>query len=211
MKKILTVIAAAISMHNCFAQDVSWGVSAGMSFASMRSEFEGEKDHSGFHPGITAGVFLDAGLSHNFSFMPALNFVQKGGQETDGDMKLTVTTNYLEVPLNFVFKSPGKGARLMIGAGPVLSYGIGGKAKIKDSDVSVSSKLKFGSGADDDYKPFEMGANLLLGVELENGISISGNYNLGLSNIANYDGGKEKTSYIGIRVGYLFKSIKRRA
>ncbi len=104
------------------------GVTAGAAFANVTAKSEGISMSPKMKTGFTAGLFADIPLTTNFSFQPALNFVQKGFKIEDETESDNVMYNYLEVPLNFVFRSSG----FFIGAGPSISYGLSGKEKYVD-------------------------------------------------------------------------------
>lgn len=115
------------------------------------------------------------------------------------------------MPLNFVYNTKSSGG-FFIGAGPSIAYGISGMDKYTDkTDPSNSgnSKIKFGSG-DDEIKPLDFGLNALAGYKFPGGFLISGNYNLGLSNLQNggSDAGTIKNNYFAIKLGYVFSSGK---
>jgi len=151
------------------------------------------------------------GLGQHFSFQPALNYIQKGGVLKEEGITDKTTLNYLELPLNFVYNTHSLKGKFFIGAGPSLSIGLSGKDKWDDGSNIEPTDIKFGSGEDDDFKPFEAGINFLTGYQCKSGFLIAANYNLGLSNIANSDEGpKYHNRYFGIRIGYMFGSkIKR--
>ena len=165
--------------------------------------------------GITAGVFADIDLPGQFSFQPALNFVQKGytakSPGIGGRNKLTL--NYLELPLNFLFKPAMQKIQFFAGAGPSIAYAISGKEKETDNGNTQTYKYKFGNNPDeDDLKALDFGANFLTGIETKTGLLVAVNYTLGLSNTApggfSSDGPLIKNSYFGFKIGYLFKGKK---
>lgn len=189
------------------------GLTAGASFSNVTIKAQGISLSPKSKTGITAGIFLDVPLSANFSFQPALNFVQKGYKMKDETASETVNLNYLEVPLNFVY-STKKNEGFFIGAGPSFSYGISGMDKFKSSDGSIPSdneKIKFGSGANE-IKPLDFGLNALAGYRLTKGFIILASYNLGLNKINNDDGSAEtgtiKNKYFSLKIGYLFGNRK---
>lgn len=145
------------------------------------------------------------------SFQPALNFVQKGTKLEQDDVKDIVTYNYLEVPLNFVYRTQ-KEQGFFIGAGPSVAFGLSGKEKYSDFQNSADSKVKFGSG-DDEVKSIEFGVNALAGYKFGNGFLFSANYNLGLSNIQNGSSdemGTVKNRYFAFKIGYSFNNRKNK-
>ena len=119
------------------------------------------------------------------------------------------TLNYIEMPLNFLYNINTPKGKFFMGAGPSLGFGISGKSKWKDGTESGSDDVKFGSGEDDDLKPFEIGANVLAGYLFKGGFMVSTNYNMGLSNLFPGDEslyGKitQHNNYFGINIGYIF-------
>ena len=211
MKKIvlsLAIIAGFVSVS--FAQ-TTFGVQAGIAAASMKMEEDGESLDLDSKIGFTLGVVANVGLSENFSFRPALNFVQKGGKEEGEIMgisyKQTMNLNYLELPLNFVYNTSAGSGQFFIGAGPSLSFGLSGKTTAEVDGEEESEDLNFGNG-DDEVKPFEFGGNILAGYQLANGVSISVNYNMGFSNLSNVENSEAKNKYFGVRLGYNFGGNK---
>jgi hypothetical protein len=87
--------------------------------------------------------------------------------------------NYLELPLNLVYKPMLGSGKLIAGFGPYFGYAISGKYKYNDN----SEDIKFGNNAEDDLKPLDIGANLLFGYEFMSKISIQMNAQLGLVNL----------------------------
>ncbi len=213
-KTICLLISFILLMNYSKAQKSSIGFTAGATFASYKlkiEDFESISINSKTKVGFTVGVVSSIGLGQHFSFQPALNYIQKGGVLKEEGITDKTTLNYLELPLNFVYNTHSLKGKFFIGAGPSLSIGLSGKDKWDDGSNIEPTDIKFGSGEDDDFKPFEAGINFLTGYQCKSGFLIAANYNLGLSNIANSDEGpKYHNRYFGIRIGYMFGSkIKR--
>src|SRR5688572_21023549 len=135
MKKVLLIAAVlTVGFIKSNAQ-VKLGVHASGILASAKQteEEDGESitiKHKS-RASWKAGVSADIPVSENFSIVPQLNILSKGGKpgysysfedmgfdysiKLDGEMKLT----YLELPVNFMYKSNG----FMVGAGPSISMG----------------------------------------------------------------------------------------
>ncbi|MEP7254027.1 MAG: porin family protein [Ginsengibacter sp.] len=190
------------------------GITAGVSFANVTAKAQGISASPKLKTGFTAGIVLNAPLSANFNFQPALNFVQKGYKVKDDVGTETVTFNYLEVPLDFVY-STKRNEGFFIGAGPSIAYGISGMDKLKYAGSGMpddNQKVKFGSGVDE-VKGLDFGINAIAGYRLTGGLMIGANYNLGLSKINNDDGsggnGTIKNKYFSLKIGYTFvKKVK---
>jgi len=212
MKKLFFILPAFFAIQfTGNAQSSRIGFTAGTSFANYNSKLDEGSDNGHSVTGITAGTFVDIPISKNFSFQPAVNFVQKGTKEefSEGDFKETmkVTVNCIEVPLNFLYNSAGNKGNFFIGAGPSLTFSLSGKVTVDNGSNSQSAKLEFGSGEDADLKGFDFGANFTTGYCFKNGLLLSANYHAGLTNLipGGSDNGTVKSHYFGIKLGYLLK------
>jgi len=152
----------------------------------------------GFH----AGVNLQLPVAPEFYFQPGLLFSTKGAKISTTSYKLS----YIELPLNFVYKALVGNGYFMLGFGPYVAYGIGGK------DIEFKKTVETGdSDAIKYFKPFDAGANLFFGYELPAGLFLQLNTQLGLLDINPEDnriaGDNESTlknTGYGISLGYRF-------
>ncbi len=217
MKSIFTTLALMILLTSGYVYaQTTVGISGGASFANVSIKSGGLSVSPKLKTGITAGLFIQAPLSSNFSFQPALNFVQKGYLIKDGSYKDKLNLNYVEVPLNFVYHT-NKDGGFFIGAGPSVAVAMSGKEKITDNDFPEGNgeeKVKFGSDPEE-VKRIDFGANAIAGYKFAGGFMISGNYNLGLSSINNKtddpeDDGTIKNRYFAIKIGYVFGGAKHK-
>ncbi|PWT74646.1 MAG: hypothetical protein C5B59_10605 [Bacteroidetes bacterium] len=117
--------------------------------------------------------------------------------------------------MNFLYRAPGTNGHFIVGLGPSIAYGLGGKAKISGGETG-SNTIKFGSGADDLLKPIEISGNILVGYEWNSGIFFQVNYNHSLNNIYNnYNLAPSDpatnwhNSYFGLHIGYFIHSTKK--
>jgi hypothetical protein len=210
MKKMMITMLVCISIIPfVHAQKDKFGFTAGATFGWMRNESEtGEKTVSGVLPAFSFGVVGDLPVGSKFSFQPALSFLQKGQSNSDGGNSSTLRLNYLEMPLNFLYKAPGTKGHFVIGLGPAFSYGLSGTLSATYGGETASAHVHFGN-SDEDYKAFEISGNVLAGYEWKSGFFFQVNYNMGFSNLfpydSNYPNDSEylKNSYVGIRLGYF--------
>ena len=216
MKKLLLIFPLGLCITATQAQDQSpnhsthgsqkWfvGIQAGASFYYVKETFGHAPIRYGGKTGFTAGVVSSATIGSKFSFMPSLNFTQKGGTYRDG-FKLTL--NYIELPLNFVYHTNGSSGIFFFGAGPDLAFGVGGTEKFDGQETDIH----FGTGDDEYLKPFEFSASILAGYKLRNGLFFAANYNPGISNIATGNAGVSKFHNHGsvFRIGYLFNDTEK--
>jgi len=219
-KQVVLVLLALAGTLTTYAQ-VSFGIKAGYNNSSVSGDGSGfTKRLSGFH----AGGVADISLAENFSLQPQLLFIMKGGKaegysENVGGVEISypetkLTLNYLELPVNFLYKHEAGAGSIFVGAGPYLGFGLSGKVKAGDEDMDVKfdgkkeSELEGEDATVGHLKRLDAGANFLAGYELKNGLLFGVNYSLGLTNL-DPDGGKSKNNYFGISVGYLFKTKKK--
>ena len=106
--------------------------------------------------------------------------------------------NYLDIPMNLLYKVDLSGAKLLLQAGPNLGIGLNGKEKYDDEEEDI----EFGSD-DDQLKRLDLGLNLGVGAEIQQ-VQVALNYTLGLSNISNYDEADLKNNVLSLSVTYLF-------
>jgi hypothetical protein len=216
-KQVVLVLLALLGTLSTYAQ-VSFGIKAGYNNSTYSVEnSDNLKRLSGFH----AGGIVDISLADEFSLQPQLLFILKGAKQEahvdqfgDQNEEAKLKLNYLELPVNFLYKHQLGAGKLFVGAGPYLGFGLSGKIKQgeEEADIKFDGKKLAELDAEDDaamhLKRLDAGANFLAGYELKNGLLFSVNYSLGLTNI-DPDGGKSKNSYFGISVGYLFKTKKK--
>lgn len=181
------------------------------------------KGRTGFH----FGALLDIPLSHqnDWFFQPGVTYSAKGRQfnkttyPSQPELQSVSTrqyVNYLELPLNVLYKAHlGNGInkeriRFIFGAGPYLSYLLGGKETAdttftNGSKNQINNSLSYGSGPGE-YSRFDLGINGLLGFEFGHFI-ISFNMSRGLLTSfyhANGYDAKFRNGVIGGSIGFLF-------
>ena len=238
MKRILLVLLVAVMTANlAFAQikiggkEGRIGFRAGVNLAKLAGDLADYWDEGGYDikykPGIQLGVVVEFPMKNEkFVIQPGILFSQTGAKykiSTSMDMndsKMTIkdmrtyTLNYLQVPVNFLYKHDLGGSMLLLQAGPYLGYAIGGKNKTENSTTlkpdpnNLSSKkndsksIKFGSDKDKhDYKAFDLGFGLGAGLMFNEKIQAGLSYNLGLSDIGHYRSAKNR--FISFTLTYL--------
>ncbi len=197
LRSLTLTLIIALAGNAAFAQ-VQLGVRAGVNFSNNNGKMAGVEYDGKLLTGFHAGVTADMNLADEFFIQPGLLFTTKGSKMKNVDV--TTTLNYLELPINFLYKPELGDGKLLLGVGPYVGYGLSGKAKAG----SISSDIEFGK--DKDLKPFDFGGNLLFGYELASGISAQLNAQLGMANLVpdgNSDN-KLKNTQFGISLGYKF-------
>jgi Outer membrane protein beta-barrel domain len=198
---LMTLMFSAASAQ----KSIEFGIQAGAVLSSYKMTQENVSVSSDSRIGFNGGVFAAYHFTPNISFRPELNYTMLGGNLTQGGYTMKSTYSYLRLPLNVIYHMQEEQG-LFVGAGPTLAYGLSGKNTASSGGQEESSDIHFGSGTNDDLKPFEVGLNFLAGYRLQQGIIFTLNYNFGLNNIANSQdpssSGTFHNRFFGLTVGY---------
>jgi len=204
------------------AGGTTFGIRAGVNFQNINGKDASDnKLKNDLIIGFNAGVNAEIPVAPDFYFQPGLLFSTKGAKSTDVTLGQTVEStirlSYVELPLNFLYKPTLGTGHLLLGFGPYVALGVGGKAKYEGAGSSVTEDIKFKKNvATTDpqnvayFRPMDAGANLLAGYEFSNKLSFQLNAQLGMLKInptyegANNDKTSAKNTGFGLSVGYRF-------
>jgi hypothetical protein len=204
-KKLLVLVLCSLSLSLTYVQAQKSGaiLKAGVNLANVSVNDNGGIDDAKTLTSFQVGVVGDFELAPFFAIQPGLIFTGKGSKSQNGNTgdanyyRAESNPYYLEVPVNFVFKTPTGPTKFFAGAGPYIAVGIAGKNKVRGSvlgnDFSSDEKIDW---SNDDpstlnyeegaglgiLKRFDYGLNGLIGVETH-GLVISANYGLGLAKL----------------------------
>jgi hypothetical protein len=230
MKRRISLIAVmALCIFFSQAQEnksrgssTSFGLRAGVNFQNINGKDENDdKLENDILTGFNIGINAEIPVGVDFYFQPGLLYTIKGAKSEDDilgqSFNTTLKISYLEVPLNFLYKPLLGTGHLILGFGPYVAFGIGGKATYDGGGSSQSEKIKFqktvkiSDPVDVVYiKPMDAGANLLVGYEFGNKVSFQLNTQLGLTKInPEYEGASDdktsvKNTGFGLSLGYRF-------
>lgn len=204
------------------------GIRAGLNSSNVLMEEENsDRNSTKSIPGFHVGLTVDIPLATNFYLQPAVLYSSKGFKQPDSwfsgsgnDIKVTVS--YIELPLNFIYKHKLADGKLLIGAGPYVGYGTGGKwkseAPVSIGDIRIDNygdvifKKDAMDGEFGNYlygKPWDFGANFLVGYQLWNKLTLQLNSQIGINELKPQVGGVTREGTLknrgfGISVGYTF-------
>ncbi len=211
MKRILLLAVMAVAVTAMSAQGL--GLRGGVNLSNIAGD--GAPDDAKMLTGFHVGLDYEIAVAPDFYFAPGLLYSTKGSKleasEENGSGEFKAVLNYVEVPMNLVYKPLLGEGNLIVAFGPYLGYGIGGKYKAECSigdfvDMSGETDINFGSGDEDDFKAFDMGANISFGYMFAGGLSVQLNTQLGLIDI-NPSGESDeaiKNTGFGLGLGYRF-------
>lgn len=196
----------------------SFAVLGGVNFQNLNGkDMSGDKLENDLILGYHAGINVQIPMVPEFYFQPGLLFSTKGAKNSTGSLTSTYKLSYIELPLNFVYKAALGNGYFMLGIGPYVAYGIGGKTTYEGGPVSLETDITFkktvevGDPIDVTYfKSFDAGGNIFAGYELAGGLFFQLNTQLGMLNINPEDkrfpdnkSAVKNTGY-GLSLGYRF-------
>ena len=166
-KKLLTTaLFICLSWMSVNAQDLSFGINAGINDNTPRGNVMSHKARYGFNVGVCGELELPK-LAPGLYTTAGLSFKQKGFINWgDGRGML----NYLELPIHPGYKfNLGKHTKLLFEIGPYLAYGLGGKS-------AVGRKMF----SDYYFKRFDVGMDAVIGLEFNKHLQLKLSYQHGL-------------------------------
>ena len=210
---LFALAATALSLTSKAQDKTTFGVRAGVNFTNLNGEIGNQDLDWDIKTGFNIGVNAEVPVATDFYLQPGLLFSTKGAKSGGR----TTNVSYLEVPINFLYKPALGPGKLLLGFGPYVGFGIGGKSKggnnMVDADVKFKNDISSAESIDpkkDYFKTLDFGGNLLAGYELSNKISFQLNAQLGMANLFPKIDGKKpedtkvKNTGFGISVGYRF-------
>jgi len=212
-KNLIISIVILLIANFVSAQKTHVGVFGGPVWSNQFSKVTGEKHNSDYVTGATIGLLLDVPMQRYGSFQPGLNYVGKNSKDnvvtSSGQTVETKTLiNYLELPLNVVFRIPGGSGNVLLGTGVATAVALSGRQT--SSGSSDTKKLNFGDDATDDFARYDFGINVIAGYEFKNDFFVQLNYNYGIHRL--FVGGdpddKLYNRYFALRVGVMIGGKK---
>jgi len=221
-KTFSIIMIFLLSASFAIAQDntkTSFAILGGVNYQNLNGKDDsGDNLKNDMILGFHGGVNIQIPIAPEFYFQPGLMYVTKGAKNTEGIINTTIKLNYLELPLNMVYKAALGNGFIMLGFGPYLAYGISGKAKIEGGVASLTKDVKFQSSVDSGelltltpyYKAFDAGANIFFGYEMMSGMFLQLDTQFGMLNInpeykgATDDKSTTKNTGFGLSLGYRF-------
>ena len=203
MKRILL---AGIILTGSFVSKAqfNFGVKGGLNFTDQFRKDAGKTAaNTNLHAELHAGLIADLQLNTNLHIQPQLLYSRKGATHKSHTIPDTkVKMNYVELPLNLVYKVETVFGKVFLGAGPVFSYGFGGEL------VQAGETKKLYSGIKN-FKREDISANVVGGIELNNGMFASLNYQRGFTDIYKTEAVDIKNRSVALSIGYFINYKSR--
>lgn len=197
---------------------MSFAILGGLNFQNLNGKaYNGDKLKNDMLLGYHAGINIQIPVAPEFYFQPGVLFAVKGAKNTSGSVTSTTKLNYIEMPLNLVYKASLGQGFFMLGFGPYLAYGIGGKVKTEGGALSLTQDVKFQNTVESGdnllvpyYKALDAGANIFVGYEVAGGLFLQLDSQFGMLNInpeykaLTNDKSAVKNTGFGLTLGYRF-------
>jgi len=180
---------------------MSFAILGGVNLQNLNGKLSsGDKLENDMLLGFHGGVNVQIPIAPEFYFQPGLMFAIKGAKNTytifGAEFTDETKINYIEMPLNLVYKGALGNGFVMLGFGPYLAYGISGK------QIFEGNSLTFERGTD--YDAFDAGGNIFAGYEMASGIFLQLDSQFGMVNINTEDKPTTKNTGFGLSLGYRF-------
>ncbi|MBV8391408.1 MAG: PorT family protein [Mucilaginibacter sp.] len=216
MRKTLLTICFIIPSLFVFGQSAGFGFKAGVSLSNQSIKSFGTTTKSTYLLGFHAGAIFDINILDNetasWSIQPGLFYSNKGyqynqalsngNQTVQKPIEGKIQMNYLELPLNILYKTEvTRTIKVYFGGGGYVGYGLSGTYAVQNqkSDISFTKSI---DGYQ--YKNPDYGINAVIGTQLSKNVIIDANYSLGLNNLCYYQGTTIHNRSMGLSVGYFF-------
>ena len=198
MKKILLSAVALMAFGlTTQAQEIKFGVKAGVNFATLGGDIEDVSSRTGFHVGAV-GEFM---LSEQFSIQPELIYSMQGAKAeyNDGlfDVEETAKYDYLNLPIMAKYYLM---EGLSLHAGPQVGFLISSKGEVESDEESFEGDIE-------DVASIDFGLAGGAEYELPIGLFFQARYYAGLSNAYDGEGSddyKETNNVFSVSVGFKF-------
>jgi len=215
---ILLLSAPFVIAQSTDKVKTSFAVLGGINFQNLNGkDMAGNKLENVMITGYHVGVNIQIPFASEFFFQPGLLFTTKGAKNSYGSLTGKYKLYYLELPLNVGYKALlGKGY-FMIGFGPYIGYGIGGKASIENESTTIETDIVFKNVVEIGdpllvayFRSIDAGGNIFAGYEMASGVFCHLNAQLGMLKVnpedRRYSGDKSsvRNTGIGLSIGYRF-------
>ncbi len=200
----------------------SFGVSGGVNFQNINGkDMNGNKLTNTLITRFHLGVNEQIPVAPEFYLQVGLQYAGKGCKGTvmykNFQEVRWLEFNYIEVPINFLYKPLVGSGHFLLGFGPYVAYSFLGKAKFTGEVYNLSQNINYAHTINLEnpndlayFRHLDVGANAFFGYEFKNKLSVTFDAQLGLVNVNSkndfYPSSKlsEMNTGFGLSLGYRF-------
>ena len=177
-----------LSVAHISTAQTKLGISSGINYSTVYIENDITNNNESLYTmGLRFGISVDIPLKGVFYLQPSVSFSQKGFKQEENwfsgnDNEFEANASYIDVPIHVLYKSNLGPGDLIVGAGPYVAYGIGGKWKterrisfggIKNGDLIFDDEGSNYQPGEYLYgRPLDYGGNVLAGYDLWGALSL---------------------------------------
>lgn len=183
MKKCLILLFILTAFTSLSLAQMQIGPKAGLNIASIGGDdadqiLEGQSLDS--KTGFAGGLFFMYQFSKMFAIQPEAYYTMKGATYSEGGGELTISLDYIEVPLLFKLLIPIEGSNIKpsIFAGPSIGFNMTAKSKVEFEGESQENDFKDETKSTEFSLAFGGGLGFMVG---KNELGVDVRYILGLS------------------------------
>lgn len=177
------IFVFVIFCSNIFAQEIKVGAKGGLNLSSVRGDFT---DRLSSRVSFHLGGFVEIPLNNKIYLQPELLYSSQGYKDraeiqnfdssiVSSSFEFVSRSNYLNIPVDLKFYL---GEKFMVEVGPQIGFLINTVSKVTKGNVEGNDENSYSGKFKLDY-----GANLGLGFQLNDKLSLQLRYYLGLSNL----------------------------
>jgi len=215
MKKVLISAIALFAFGFANAQQVKFGVKAGVNFATFSGDAVSSdvSMKAGFH----AGGLVELKFTDKLALQPELLFSMQGAEIVDQGFDGVYYTDtfkrnlgYLNLPVMLKYYPIGG---LFLEGGPQVGFLISAKSKNESTETDLGGNLeRFSSETDvkNQYKSVDFAFNLGVGYDFTPNFFVGARYSIGLTNVNDLTGPlaiyevDRKNNVLAFSAGYKF-------
>jgi len=183
MKKFFTIFFILAALTSLSLAQMQIGPKAGLNIASIGGDdadqiLEGQSLDS--KTGFSGGLFFMYQFSNMFAIQPEAYYTMKGATYSESGADLTISLDYIEVPLLFKLLIPIEGSNIKpsIFAGPSIGFNMTAKSKVEFEGESEENDFKDETASTEFSLAFGGGLGFMVG---KNELGVDVRYILGLS------------------------------
>lgn len=207
-----TTTTTTTTMSNSSGRAFHVQIRAGANFQNLNGKIAGADADGDLLTSFHAGIEVPIMIAPEFYIQPGALFSMKGSKDKD-DSDVKTKISYIEVPLNFVYRPMLGNGNIILGVGPYMGIGIGGKVEDGDDETDIKfenevTPLDYATAPY--FRRLDFGGNLLAGYQFMNGLFFQLNAQLGMTNVlpeiqgTDKDDFKLKNTGFGVSLGYMF-------
>lgn len=219
MKSFLIFFLGILFSPLCLQAQWRLGPDLGLNLSNIRESQNSLYTPNSLQPGAKLGLLADDEFNDNFAFQLGAYFAMMGCYTAGSNTysygqtiivpNTTTTINYVQVPVNFVYKAGLGSGRVFVGGGAYAAYALNGNIKQDGYNIgaytanTTNTTIKFGNDSAN-FKALDFGLQLVAGYELPRGLFFKAAYSYGFSNFSNNSAVTLNNTCIYLGIGYLF-------